>query len=722
MAAGHIREGRRRYGRRRRYRGRRRRKVRHYKLFPRVRRRVLRQWEPNSTVRCKITGHEYALFWGREAAFRIMTDNLPWPTKTGEWEGGAMNLLQHTLWFLYNDQLLGKNRWSRSNSGYDLCKYHGTKFWFHRHESISYVVVLDRQGHFMLDTETYQNLHPEVMFHAKKRILVLSKRLKPHGKQSVKIWMPPPQLMKTQWYFQADFCKIPLFTMLISAIDITDNILKGGQFNTSVLLWGFPYWSRPMPYDTYLDYICKCWGPQTDPWIERKQYQYQETKLLTKEMNKKAEAAFKDWALGCQKLLGSQFGLHNTAVLIDYKKAVTSAMEKHSQQIAITLNRWHPTWPNDWSTTENVKQQRPFSFRYNWNRDLGTGNKIMLYTRECREGIPEADNKLEDKPLYVLANGYLDYILKHSTHNPLNWVVIVWCPYTFPPMEGIVPVNMQWFQQVLTPGQNKVKEATDATHKGLIRGWGDNETTGYTKHNCKWDQAKQTSKTSTAYNEPQKLMQGTIARAPDVLDSELFFKAMYECSPFTWKLNSTPGNIFFTYQSRWTWGGDFQKQKPIEDPCKKPKWGTIPISSYDERGVQIQNPKENKPHYLLHDWDIRRGDVTGRALKRLMRLDSTETEEGQSPKKKERRHKEPLTAEERIAPEDVFLYLPSPEPPKGKQGKSAEDCFVDEYKNCAQLAKKIYQLDKENRQYRHHLRSFLRKQRHRVDNFRLLLG
>nr|UNY67704.1 ORF1 [Epsilontorquevirus sp.] len=730
---------RKRHGRRRARRGRRlrrrTRKVRYRRLFRRRRARILRQWEPNASTFCKITGTEQALFWGNSAPFRIMCDNQPWPIRTGEWEGGSMNLLQHTLQFLYTDNKLGKNRWSRSNAGYDLCRYLGTKFIFPRHPVYTYIVILLREGHFMLEDGTYSMLHPEVMIHAKRKIIVWSQQLRPKSRPFVRVRMPPPQLMQTQWYFQRDFCKIPLFTLLVCAADPINNILAGTQFNSSTLLYGLPYYSRPMPYDTYLDFICKCWGPQTEPWIDRKTYgqsTIEGTMLWTEDLphtlsntdSQKLTVNYSAWALGCEPLLATHFGLKSTSLLIDYEAAIKSAT-KTARTIAVSIGRWNPNWPENWSTKDNNRKQEPFAYRYSWREDMGYGNKIMLYTRECREGVPEADNKLENKPLYMLVNGYFDYILKHSTHNPLNWVCVVWCPYTYPKMEGVIPLGKDWFQKVLTYGENKTK----TTEKDLIRGWnGNGGNYKYSKKNCKWTEAKKIDEQTNGDRIGINLLHGSIARAPDFLDSEPFFKSLYEASPFTIKTTNITGNVFFWYQSRWRWGGDFQKQKPTEDPCNKPKWGTLPITNYDERGVQIENPKETKPRALLHDWDLRRGDLTHSALKRLMQIDFTDSDPEHSPQKKRRRAKEPLTAEEKVQPEDVYLYLPSPPRYPAENGKSAKDTFIDRFGNgqdankTKKLAEELYNLWEQTQKDQHYLRKYLRKQRNDLDKYRLLLG
>nr|UNY67695.1 ORF1 [Epsilontorquevirus sp.] len=730
--------GRRRFRRRRKRRGRRRHKVRYLNPYRKIRKRVIRQWEPNSKTFCKITGRDQALWWGSNAEFRVLCDNQPWPIKTGEWEGGSMNVMQYTLQFLYIDQQLGKNRWSRSNQGYDLVKYYGTKIWFPRHPTISYVVLVLREGHLTLETDTYQNLHPEKMLNARKKILVQSMQLRPKGRPYIRVKIPPPQLLKTQWYFARDFCKIPIFTLFFAAVELTNNILSGAQFNSSVLLYGFPYYSRPMPYDCYLDYIAKCWGPQTEPWQDRNLFLDENIKLLeswdytrwtgtlehreleSSEKSVKAHAATGDWRLGCTPLLGTHFGLNNTAVLMDYNAAATHALSEGVKRIAISFNRWRPDWPDGWDTDTKTKQQTPFTYRYSFREDRGRGNKIMLYTRECRAGVPEADNKLEDQPLYILANGYYDFINKHSLHNPLNWVCVVWCPYTYPPMEGVIPVNKDWFKSTLTPGENKAKNG-NGPEKNLLRDWDSNsENAQYTRTKCKWNEAKNYCEKHSK----QGYMQGTVIRAPDFIDSEEFFKNLYAASPFSWKLNRTCGNLTFTYQSYWSWGGDFPKQKPIEDPCGKPKWGTLPQSNYDERGVQIEDPKQQRPKAFIHEWDLRRGNLTSSALNRLMQLHSSgsDVDPDHSPQKKKRRHKDPLTTAEKFEPEEGFLYIPSPKKFKGEDGKSARDTFVDKNKRVEKLAEAVFDLWEENQRYRHRLRKHLRKNRDIVDQYRLLLG
>ncbi|BAB19316.1 unnamed protein product [Torque teno tamarin virus] len=672
---------RRRYGRRARRFRRRHRVGRWRKLFRRVKSRVVRQWDPNVTRRCMINGYDHALFWGQQAQHRILYDNLPWPIKKeGTQEGGSMNMMQLTLQFLYKDNLAGRNRWTRSNWDMDLAKYHETTLLFPRHRNYSYVVFITRGPNDILDEHTYPGLHPEKMLGRRKKIVVWSKDLRPHGKNYIRVRVPPPQVFKNQWYFQRDICQMPILTLGFAAFDPVNVTLAGNMANSSIILWGIPYWSRPMPYNTWYDYWTKCAGPQNIPWSDR------QTNIAAGITQKSAQT--------CLKLKNKHFGLTNTAIVSDYDKDNIDKNTKQIKTIVMSLNRWYPKWPMKWKDAGDINTQTPFPYRYSWREDQGWGNKVRLWTRECRTDIPEETLGIENMPLYVLMNGYIDYVTNHSTHSPLNWVVSVFCPYTDPPMTNVIPVGKDWFIQNVEPGENK-----------------------YPSDNADNTFAPGEKTKIKNYDSSKDEFTGNVIRAPDVYDSLPAQQALYIASPFSLKWAQTTGSIVFFYQSKWTWGGDFPRQRPIIDPCNRPKWGGLPVTGYDETGLLLQNPEKAEARARGHLGDLRRGDLTKTALKRLMEL--TSTEEG-SPQKKKRRDKEVRTTADLLRPEDVYCWMsPTPETPP-KAGKTPESSFAETYDNHTKLAKRVKkEIHNQNRRHRL-LLAHLRRERDRLLGHHLL--
>nr|UNY67681.1 ORF1 [Epsilontorquevirus sp.] len=734
---------RRRYGRRRRRYRRRRHKVRIIKPYRRVHRKVLRQWEPNAKTFCSIWGTDLLLQWGKDAQHHIMYDNWPWPIKYNDPEGGAMNLMQHTLKNLYTDNRVGRNRWTRSNQDFDLCKYHGTDFWLPRHPYITYTCIFDRTGHFELDKDTYPNLHPVAMMNSKRKVVVYSKQLKPKGRNWIRVKMPPPQTMQTKWYFMRDFCDVPLFTLISCAWEPINTLIADNLPNSSCTLWGFPYYSRPMPYDCFADFFAKCMGPQDRPWYMRHttienawikhekhtEWQKEHKNGENSQEGKRIDNVGNAWEVDCIPLSSIHFGMKTTAKCANYDlvcKALNQTYKKGTLSIGISLGRWYPQWPEKWETKDDCKLQTPFSYRYSWREDEGIGNQICIWTRDCREDLPEADDTLKDKPLYILANGYKDYITKHTMHNPLNWQVIVNCPWTKPPMRFVVPAHKNWFQEVLTEGENKTLSCKNTDD--YIKNWCKKNGKPNGQGNCESDSECKKRKYPCTNNTETKVCLGSVIRSPDIFDGEKFFQTLYQNSPFAIKLNATPASIHFKYRSKWSWGGDVPRQKPIEDPCNKPRWGTIPVTGYDEAGVLLQDPEKAKPQDILHTGDLRRGNLTKRALKRLTRVDSTDAS---SPEKKPRRGKAPKTYAEQVEPEDVYVYLQgTPETPISK-GKDGREQFIEKFNGTDQatplqkyksFVEEMYNERKKARKHREIIKKLLKRQLDRHLQHRLLLG
>lgn len=134
-------------------------------------------------------------------------------------QGGATDLRTVTLDELYQRHLLGWNSWSRSNEGYDLARYFGTRVILYRHPHISYFFFWQRNW---TDTEFERmpKLHPAwLMTHRKYRILVRS--TSHSGKRKPRrIFIPPPALQTSTWYYQSSWCGVALFRWGITPVNL----------------------------------------------------------------------------------------------------------------------------------------------------------------------------------------------------------------------------------------------------------------------------------------------------------------------------------------------------------------------------------------------------------------------------------------------------------------------------------------------------------------------
>lgn len=132
-------------------------------------------------------------------------------------QGGSFDLRTYTLDQFYHKHLLGWNTWSRSNEGYDLARYMGTKWTFYPHPHIPYLVFWERNW----DTTEFEQLpkmHPFwLLVHRRNTFMVLPRSMR--GRKR-KIWIRPPSLQSSRWYFASSWVSAALFRIGVTPVNI----------------------------------------------------------------------------------------------------------------------------------------------------------------------------------------------------------------------------------------------------------------------------------------------------------------------------------------------------------------------------------------------------------------------------------------------------------------------------------------------------------------------
>lgn len=140
----------------------------------------------------------------------------------GESYGGSFTIRKFTLSTLYEDYLKLRNRWSRSNQDLDLVRYTGARFRFYRHEFADYVVHYSLETPMEVGLESHMISHPLRLLLATKHVTVPSLETNKSRKRYVTLKIRPPTLMKTQWYFQQDFCDVGLVLLTVTTCVLKD--------------------------------------------------------------------------------------------------------------------------------------------------------------------------------------------------------------------------------------------------------------------------------------------------------------------------------------------------------------------------------------------------------------------------------------------------------------------------------------------------------------------
>nr|UHK04711.1 MAG: ORF1 [Torque teno midi virus] len=238
--------------RRRRRRRRRRRKVRRKKQTIPV-----RQWQPDSIVKCKIIGNTALIIGAQGRQMNCYTNikDKTVPPKTPY--GGGFAYEVYSLKWLYSEYKFHQNVWTASNILKDLCRYLHVKFTVYRHPDTDFVIQFDRQPPFFINKFSYMGCHPQQLLLQKNKIILLSKQSKPHGKIKKTFIVKPPKQMISKWFFTDSFYKQPLLALRAAAMDFRYSYL--GCCNENMQL-NVPYLSQKF-------YSNAGWGIATGPYL-----------------------------------------------------------------------------------------------------------------------------------------------------------------------------------------------------------------------------------------------------------------------------------------------------------------------------------------------------------------------------------------------------------------------------------------------------------------------
>nr|UHK04386.1 MAG: ORF1 [Torque teno midi virus] len=213
---------RKRYHRRRPRRPLRRRRRRRRKRKVRRKRQTItvKQWQPDSIVKCKIRGFGTLVKGSEGKQYECYTQSRGQYVPPKGPSGGGFGAEVFSLQGLYEQYNFRKNIWTKSNILKDLVRYLYVNFTFYRHDHVDFVVAYERQPPFNIEKFTYTQMHPSQLLLQKHRKVVLSTKTKPNGKVTTKMHIRPPKQMLTKWFFTDSFCHFPLLLLKASACSL----------------------------------------------------------------------------------------------------------------------------------------------------------------------------------------------------------------------------------------------------------------------------------------------------------------------------------------------------------------------------------------------------------------------------------------------------------------------------------------------------------------------
>ncbi|AEW87510.1 ORF1 [Pine marten torque teno virus 1] len=220
----------------RKVRRRRRYRKRHFK------KKAIKQWQPSHVARCIIRGWHIG-FWGNKANLSYPFQEWTRPTKEGEAgfftirEGGA-SLWHFNLSHFYREFTFGRNTWSRSNEGFDLATYHGTKLIFYPHPLHNYIVWWWRDFGDVSAAQ-FKHSHPAKALLERNHFVI--KSIPQGGRKKTTIFIPPPTTIQTGWSVMKKWANVNLFRLGMTMINTGNPLLHKGRLLAKVPIG--TYWS-----------------------------------------------------------------------------------------------------------------------------------------------------------------------------------------------------------------------------------------------------------------------------------------------------------------------------------------------------------------------------------------------------------------------------------------------------------------------------------------------
>nr|UGV35539.1 MAG: ORF1 [TTV-like mini virus] len=523
----------------------------------------INQWQPKVIRKCTITGN-ICLFQGSPERtnhnyIQTIYSYVP-PDEPG---GGGWTLMIETLGSLWEDWEHLKNVWSTSNAALPLVRYLGTSVTFWQSPYTDYVVQVDNCWPLIDTKYKHADSAPNRMLLKRNIVKVPSLETRRKRKPFKKVFIPPPAQMMNKWYFQKHICDIPLFMLTAVSCDFRypfcSSACRSNNLTLRCLNISF---FQLHNFDNYVDTIGYIPKPNTYMYSHSGRPDDKPSKntliyLGNTKTNTPGRAPSTSKSYSDPSNWGNPFWHHY----------IDGSLPVYTSQHSPTALKQHEEDILNMTKMADVYFE---TFRYNPERDKGTGNRIYLVENYANTGWNPPQNVnliLEDYPLIDICWGYTDWIEK---------------------LHQITDINQKYIFVIQSDCFNEKRQAYVPLDPYFLTGEGPYEAPITPYDNSHWHPKLRFQ---------SKSMNDICLTGPGCTRP-----------PF--------GNYIqakMTYKVHVKWGGCPKTLEQPYDPCSQPDW-TVP-SNITER-FQIQDPNTD-PQTELQEWDWRRDYVTEKALTRI---------------------------------------------------------------------------------------------------------
>nr|UHM26232.1 MAG: ORF1 [Torque teno midi virus] len=400
-------------------RRRRRRRRRRYKVRKKRQKITVKQWQPDSIVKCRIKGLG-CLVAGAQGRQPFCYTNskyqYPQPKAPG---GGGFGAELFSLQYLYEEWVARRNIWTKSNDYKDLVRYLGCTFYFFKHPTTDFVVQYSRQPPFLMEKDYYNDLHPQSLLLSRHHKIVPSLARKPLGKSYIKVKIKPTKQMLTKWFFQQDFATQGLLTIAAASANFSWAMYGPDTQSRCLTLY-----SLNTTFYHNSDYAAAA----THTWFPYNQWPVTTgLKFLRKVKDKWVATEIKP--TNYLQSVNKDTGFFSPYVLQALKIVASSTTEK------------------DYDTAPAAMASLPVAaFRYNPEEDTGVGNVVWLTSTLSNTHWEQphlTDLIIVGKPLWQAFYGFQSYIEKSKKYK--DWLTTGIFVCKCPSLKRITPVDQQTF-------------------------------------------------------------------------------------------------------------------------------------------------------------------------------------------------------------------------------------------------------------------------------------
>nr|UGV38109.1 MAG: ORF1 [TTV-like mini virus] len=544
-----------------------------FKRLKKTKKLTVKQYQPMSIRKCRIEGFlcMFQAGYGRYANQYTMWKESIFPPKYAGGGGWAIHKL--SLATLYSEHKEHMNYWTATNERLNLCRYLGCKVILYRQRFTDYIFTWMEEEPRNVSKYYYCSHHPLRLLTHKRKVVVPSLTTKPHKKKPYKTkWIPPPRIMKNQWFFQQQLSPYPLLTFAVSACSLNNMFGSDDAVSNNCSIWCIDTQVFTSPFFNFRGEKPK-WG-----------YQIANSSFLYGVDSQHLAPGLATWkqAIYLGNTMENKRGTYMTSDNVE--KFDTWGNPFHWSYLNGNLALAQSTATQDpkskagqSTTIGSAIKDNPivFQVRYNPFKDKGEGNQLYFvpnYLHSKTDWSPTNDPDIifENYPLWLMAWG-LEDILKRigkTTDLQTNWTAVFKSNYLSQKEQYFVPISHNF---ILGKGPYETE------HEDLAA---DDITNWYPR----WKYQRE------AFN--NIIMTGpAVARGDNAQNIQATLK----------------------YQFFFKWGGNSSPQANIFDPVNQP---VTPYPHNFNLFNEITNPATTITGEI-YPWDFRRDYLTDTAAERI---------------------------------------------------------------------------------------------------------